>query len=115
VVALLDRDPQMGTDRLAQRSSTFPPASNLHLRHAVDRIRECIFWNARRIEWKFLNAPNERPRASLSTRPAILPSTHRTETFPPDQYTLQETHSPAVFENARFRFRLKIHRQHGCH
>ncbi len=106
VVATLDRDPAMGTDRLSSAILEFPsghaiftcstqliPYQRVHFLGTRGRIE---------IEIQF-NAPPDRPtRLFIDSTGDLSGSGIATETFPTgDQYTLQgDAFAKAVFENA---------------
>ncbi len=106
VVATMDRDPQLGTDRLASAilefaaghaiftcSTQLVPYQRIHFMGTRGRIE---------IEIPF-NAPNDRPtRLFIDATGSLTGSGISTETFPVgDQYTLQgDAFATAVFEGA---------------
>jgi predicted dehydrogenase len=113
VVATLDRDPQMGIDRLASAILEFPtghaiftcstqliPYQRIHFLGTRGRIE---------IEIPF-NAPNDRPtRLFFDATGNLAGSGITTETFPiGDQYTFQgDAFAKAVFEGAEVQVTLE--------
>jgi predicted dehydrogenase len=107
VVALLDRDPQMGTDRLASASLDFPSGQAVFTCSTQQIPYQKInFLGTRgRIELEIpFNAPNDRPtRLFIDTTGDLDFSGITSETFPiADQYTLQgDAFARAVRDNTQ--------------
>jgi predicted dehydrogenase len=107
VVALVDRDPQMGTDRLASAILDFPSGHAIFTcsTQLIPYQRVHFLGTRGRIELEIpFNAPNDRPtRLFVDSTGDLSFSEIATETFPTaDQYTLQgDAFARAVFENTR--------------
>jgi predicted dehydrogenase len=105
VVATLDRDPQMGTDRLASAILEFPSGHAIFTcsTQLIAYQRANFFGTRGRIELEIpYNAPPDRPnRIFIDSTGDLSGSGITTETFPTsDQYTLQgDAFAKAVFEN----------------
>jgi predicted dehydrogenase len=105
VVALIDHDPQMGTDRLASAILDFPAGQSIFTcsTQLVPYQRIHFLGTQGRIEIEIpFNAPTDRPtRLFIDSGGDISGKTITTETFPTcDQYTLQgDAFSQAVLEN----------------
>lgn len=94
VVATLDRDPQMGTDRLASAILEFPSGHAIFTcgTQLIPYQRVHFMGTRGRIEIEIpFNAPNDRPtRIFIDSTGSLDGSGISTETFPTgDQYTLQ--------------------------
>ncbi len=94
VVALIDRDPQMGTDRLASAILDFPSGHAIFTcsTQSIPFQRVQILGTRGRMEIEIpFNAPNDRPtRLSIDSSGDLTFSGITTETFATgDQYTLQ--------------------------
>jgi predicted dehydrogenase len=106
VVATLDRDPQMGTDRLASVILEFPTGHAIFTCSTqLIAYQRTHFLGAKgRIELEIpYNAPPDRPnRMCIDSTGDLSGSGITTETFPTgDQYMLQgDAFAKAVFENA---------------
>jgi predicted dehydrogenase len=107
VVALVDRDPKMGTDRLASAILDFPSGQAIFTcsTQLIPYQRVHFLGTRGRIELEIpFNAPNDRPtRLFLDATGDLSFSDIATETFPTaDQYTLQgDAFARAIFENNR--------------
>ncbi len=105
VVATLDRDPQMGTDRLASAILEFPSGHAIFTcsTQLISYQRAHFFGTRGRIELEIpYNAPSDRPtRLFIDSTGDLAFSGISTETFPTvDQYTLQgDAFAKAVLEN----------------
>lgn len=105
VVALLDRDPQMGTDRLASAILDFPGGQAIFTcsTQLIPYQRVHFLGTHGRIELEIpFNAPHDRPtRLFIDATGDLSFSGIATETFAAaDQYTLQgDAFARAVFEN----------------
>jgi predicted dehydrogenase len=105
VVATLDRDPQMGTDRLASAILEFPTGQAIFTcsTQLVPYQRVNLFGTRGRIEIEIpFNAPPDRPnRIFIDATGDLSGSGTTTETFPTsDQYTLQgDAFAKAVLED----------------
>ena len=105
VVAALDRDPQMGTDRLASAILEFPAGHAIFTcsTQLIPYQRMHFLGTRGRIELEIpFNAPPDRPtRLFLDSTGDLSGSGITTEIFPAgDQYTLQgDAFARAVFEN----------------
>jgi predicted dehydrogenase len=105
VVATLERDPEMGTDRLASAILEFPSGHAIFTcsTQLVPYQRAHFFGTRGRIELEIpYNTPNDRPtRLFIDSTGDLSFSGISTETFPTaDQYTLQgDAFAKAVFEN----------------
>jgi predicted dehydrogenase len=106
VVATLDRDPEMGTDRLSSAILEFPSGHAIFTcsTQLIPYQRVHFFGTRERIEIEIpFNAPTDRPtRLFIDSTGNLSGSGIATETFPTgDQYTLQgDAFAEAVFENA---------------
>jgi predicted dehydrogenase len=107
VVALLDRDAQMGTDRLASAILDFPFGQAIFTcsTQLIPHQRVHFLGTRGRIELEIpFNAPNDRPtRLFIDATGDLSFSGITTETFSAaDQYTLQgDAFARAVFENTQ--------------
>jgi predicted dehydrogenase len=105
VVAALDRDPKLGTDRLASAILEFPSGHAIFTcsTQLIPYQRAHFFGTRGRIELEIpYNAPNDRPtRLFLDSTGDLSFSGISTETFPAvDQYTLQgDAFAKAILEN----------------
>lgn len=105
VVAALDRDPQMGTDRLASALLEFPSGQAIFTcsTQLIPYQRMQFLGTRGRIELEIpFNAPPDRPtRLFVDSTGDLSGSGIGTEIFPvSDQYTLQgDAFAKAVFEN----------------
>ena len=105
VVATLDHDPQMGTDRLASAILEFPTGQAIFAcsTQLIPYQRANFFGTKGRIEIEIpYNAPPDRPnRIFIDATGDLSGSGITTETFPAsDQYTLQgDAFAKAVFED----------------
>jgi predicted dehydrogenase len=105
VVATLDRDPQLGTDRLASAILEFPSGQAIFTcsTQLISYQRVHLLGTRGRIEIEIpFNAPPDRPnRIFIDSTGDLSFSGITTETFPTsDQYTLQgDAFAKAVFEN----------------
>ena len=105
VVSLVDRDAQMGTDRLASAILDFPSGQAIFTcsTQLIPYQRVHFLGTRGRIELEIpFNAPNDRPtRLFLDATGDLSFSDIATETFPTaDQYTLQgDAFARAIFEN----------------
>jgi predicted dehydrogenase len=105
VVGLIDRDPQMHTDRLASAILDFPGGQSIFTcsTQMVPYQRVQFFGTRGRIEIEIpFNAPPDRPtRLFIDDGSDLFGSSIKTETFAVcDQYTLQgDAFSKAVLEN----------------
>ena len=115
VVALVDRDPQLGTDRLASAILDFPSGQAIFTcsTQLIPYPEGAFSGHARAASnWKFPSTrPTTGPRASSSTRPATSASTASPRRLSPRRISTRckATHSRARFSKTpRFRFRLKI-------
>jgi predicted dehydrogenase len=105
VVALVDRDPQLGTDRLASAILDFPSGQAIFTcsTQLIPYQRVHFLGTRGRIEIEIpFNAPNDRPtRLFLDSTGDLTFSGIATETFPTaDQYALQgDAFARAVFDN----------------
>jgi predicted dehydrogenase len=105
VVGLVDRDPKMGTDRLASAILDFPSGQAILTcsTQLIPYQRVHFLGTRGRIEIEIpFNAPNDRPaRLFVDATGDLSFSDIATETFPTaDQYTLQgDAFARAVFEN----------------
>jgi predicted dehydrogenase len=105
VVGLIDRDPQMGTDRLASAILDFPAGHSIFTcsTQLVPYQRMHFLGTRGRIEIEIpFNAPVDRPtRLFIDDGGDLFGGRITTETFPVcDQYTLQgDAFSKAVLEN----------------
>jgi predicted dehydrogenase len=105
VVATLDRDPQMGTDRLASAILEFPTGQAIFTcsTQLVPYQRVNLFGTRGRIEIEIpFNAPPDRPnRIFIDATGDLSGSGTTTEAFPTsDQYTLQgDAFAKAVLED----------------
>ena len=105
VVAALDRDPQMGTDRLASAILEFPAGHAIFTcsTQLIPYQRMHFLGTRGRIELEIpFNAPPDRPtRLFLDSTGDLSGSGITTEIFPAgDQYTMQgDAFARAVFEN----------------
>jgi predicted dehydrogenase len=105
VIASVERDPKMGTDRLASAILDFPAGQSIFTcsTQMVPYQRVHFFGTKGRIEIEIpFNAPNDRPtRIFIDDGGDLFGKTITTETFPvSDQYTLQgDDFSRAVLEN----------------
>jgi predicted dehydrogenase len=106
VVAKIERDPKMGTDRLSSAILDFPAGQSIFTcsTQMVPYQRIHFLGTRGRIEIEIpFNAPNDRPtRIFIGDGGDLTGSTIKTETFPVcDQYTLQgDAFSQAILENA---------------
>ncbi len=106
VVATLDRDPQLGTDRLASAILEFPAGQAIFTcsTQLISYQRVNLLGTRGRIEIEIpFNAPPDRPnRIFIDSTGDLTFSGIATETFPAsDQYTLQgDAFAKAVFENS---------------
>jgi predicted dehydrogenase len=107
VVATLDRDPQMGTDRLASALLEFPAGHAIFTcsTQLIPYQRVHFLGTRGRIEIEIpFNAPIDRPtRLFIDSTGDLSGSGIATETFPvADQYTMQgDAFAKAVFENTQ--------------
>jgi predicted dehydrogenase len=105
VVATLERDPEMGTDRLASAILEFPSGHAIFTcsTQLIPYQRAHFFGTRGRIELEIpYNTPNDRPtRLFIDSTGDLTFSGISSETFPTvDQYTLQgDAFAKAVFEN----------------
>lgn len=105
VCALVDRDPEFGTDRLASALLDFPggQASFICSTQMVPYQRVQVFGTKGRVEVLIpFNAPNDRPcKIIVDAGGELFGADQRVEEFPVcDQYTIQgELFSRAVLEN----------------
>jgi predicted dehydrogenase len=105
VVALVDRDPQLGTDRLASAILDFPSGQAIFTcsTQLIPYQRVHFLGTRGRIEVEIpFNAPNDRPtRLFLDATGDLTFNGIATETFPTaDQYTLQgDAFARAIFDN----------------
>jgi predicted dehydrogenase len=105
VIARIERDPEMKTDRLASAILDFPAGQSIFTcsTQLVPYQRVHFFGTKGRIEIEIpFNAPNDRPtRIFIDDGGDLFGKTITTETFPvSDQYTLQgDDFSKAVLEN----------------
>ena len=105
MVATLDRDPQMGTDRLASAILDFPSGHAIFTcsTQLIPYQRVQFLGTRGRIEIEIpFNAPNDRPtRLFIDSTGDLTFSGITTETFPTvDQYTMQgDAFAKAVREN----------------
>ncbi len=105
VVATLDRDPQMGTDRLSSAILEFPSGHAIFTcsTQLIPYQRVNFFGTRGRIEIEIpFNAPIDRPtRLVIDSTGDLTGSGIATESFPTgDQYTLQgDAFAKAVFED----------------
>jgi len=105
VVALLERDPQLGTDRLVSAILDFPSGQAIFTcsTQLIPYQRVHFFGTRGRIEIEIpFNAPNDRPtRLFVDAAGDLSSCAIATETFPTaDQYTLQgDAFARAVFDN----------------
>jgi predicted dehydrogenase len=105
VIARIERDPKMKTDRLASAILDFPAGQSIFTcsTQLVPYQRVHFFGTKGRIEIEIpFNAPNDRPtRIFIDDGGDLFGKTITTETFPVnDQYTLQgDDFSRAVLEN----------------
>jgi len=106
VVAALERDPQLGTDRLASAILEFPLGQAIFTcsTQLIAYQRVHFLGTRGRIELEIpFNAPNDRPtRLSIDSTGDLSGSGITTETFPVgDQYTMQgDAFARAVYEHA---------------
>jgi len=106
VVALTDRDPQMGTDRLASAILDFPGGHSIFTcsTQLIPYQRMHFLGTRGRIELEIpVNAPNDRPTCIfIDSTGDLTGSGITTETFPVgDQYTMQgDAFAKAVREDA---------------
>ncbi len=121
VVATLDRDPQLGTDRLASAILDFPAGHAIFTcsTQLIPYQRVHFLGTRGRIELEIpFNAPNDRPtRLFIDSTGDLTFSGITTETFP----TARSIHAARrCIRQSRFRTTLrfpcrsKIRSQHGC-